>query len=164
MTLLTDEKTLTFSSIPTREQLEAGIPPRPKQAAASGRPLGKKWIATMIVLGISLLAAGFAAGVMLGRQQAATVEVDDELRLRQLAIEHLVQESDEPNSSHFAIETFDHRDNVVAITGIERSNDDTFRVGRFWVELRWENDQWEPLIVQRKTAQGNAMRNAFDWP
>ncbi|MCR9202810.1 MAG: hypothetical protein NXI04_29550 [Planctomycetaceae bacterium] len=164
MTLLTDEKTLTFSSIPTQEQLEAAIPPRPTQAAASGQPLRKKWSATMIVLGITLLAAGFAAGMMLGRQQATTVEVDDEVRLRQLAIEHLVQESDEPDRSHFAIETFDHRDNVVAITGIERSNDDTFRVGRFWVELRRENDQWEPLIVQRRTAQGNAMRNAFDWP
>lgn len=167
MTPLIDENTFTVSRFPTREQLEEGISHLPGGATASERLPRRTLIIALLLLLAAVLATSFAAGIRLGKQQAETAAAAvaaEDVRLRQLAIDHLIADSDCETPSHFAIETFDRRDSVVAITGIERSSDGEFRVGRFWVELKREGNQWQPLIVQRKTARGNAMREAFDWP
>lgn len=163
-------------------------PSRRTRGTAGGGAGGRRWGLAVLVLGLGsgIFASGLAVGTDMGRRQAAEERQQQETELRQRVIDCLVAETGDdlwgdfadaasdhtPSSgsdtgraaSHFAIETFDRRDDVIAVTGIERNHDGEYRVGRFWVELRLLGGQWEPQIVHRKMAQGRPLRQAFDWP
>lgn len=96
-------------------------------------------------------------------QETAT---SDDLELKELVIRHLEQTSESvpTGASHVVIETFDRRAELVAATGIFRSQqEDRERVGRLWVELRSAGSSWKPeTILIRSQDESNA--EGVTWP